>query len=97
MDKEPIRVRTRDDEWDDFTGGLIVVGLILAACVGISAGMLKILGFSPEIGIPAGSILWIGLIIKYNWMREVILEAIYFVSFIGAIFATLGLLIWAFN
>ena len=97
MSEKPVRVTTREDEWDDFIGGIAVLGLILLGCIGVSAGILKVLSLRPEFGIPVGMAAWVALILKFKWMREIAIEALRIIVFFGAILLGLTLLVWAFK
>jgi hypothetical protein len=96
MDKERIKVITKDDESEEAAHLLILTGIILVACVAISAGILKVIGWEPETGVYIGLAIWLMLVIKVKWMREIVLGMLALLVFIVLFFSILALLFWAF-
>lgn len=97
MNENPIKVTTRQDESNDLTGGLIIVGLILLGCISVAAGIFKLVSLDPNFGIPAGTAFWLFLVVKYEWMRNVVIQAVFIFALMLAVMACLGFFLWAFN
>ncbi len=97
MSDQRVKVTTQKDEWEDFTGSLIVIGLIFIACVGVGAALFKFVIGLPTVGATVGAVGAVVLVIRTEWMREAVMEAVFIVGFLVAIVVGIGLLVWAFN